>query len=264
MRKIVSSLRLAALVLLLCLGLPTVFSASEDTGTTSNRVAYNEETGYEIYMDDWAELLTPSEEDDLRKAMEPITTYGNVAFISIDYNPNSSVEKYAENYGYQHFGNDSYTLFVIDMDYRKICVYSDGEIYNIVSNAYATTITDNVYTYASDEEYFECAYYAYEQINTLLEGKSISQPMKYISNALLAIVIALLINYFVVMFFSRSKKARDEQLLNGIFTKVEIKNPTIDFVNQTRKYSPQSSGSGGGGRSSGGGGGGGGGGSHSF
>ena len=265
MRKILKHFSILTFGLCLCIGLPATFMAAENE---SNSVAYNTETGYEIYIDDWADLLTTEEEADLQKSMEPITAHGNVAFVSIDYNPNTSVEAYAENYGYSHFGNDSYTLFVIDMDYRKVCVYSDGEIYDTITDSYALTITDNIYSYASDAEYYECAYHAFDQINTLLEGKAIAQPMKYISNALLSLVIALLINYFIVMFVSRSKKAHDQQLLDGIYTKVDINNPNIQFLHQSKRYSPQSSGSSGsssgGSRSSGGSSGGGGGGSHSF
>ena len=145
--------------------------------------------------------------------------------------------------------------------------------YDIITKSYANTITDNVYTFASDEEYFDCANTAFEQINTLLEGRAIAQPMKYISNALLAIVLALLINYFVVMFVSRGRKPSNAQLLDGIYSKVEIHNPRMDLTNQTKRYSPQSSGSSGstsrssgGGFSGGGGGGGsrGGGGGHRF
>lgn len=268
MRKCTNTLFAILCVLVLCLGLPTCIFAAETEDTTSSRVSYNEETGYEIYIDDWADLLTPAEEKDLLAIMEPITAYGNVAFVSIDYNAYHSVESYAENYGYSHFRNESYTLFVIDMDYRKVCVYSDGAIYDTITKAYANTITDNIYSYASDAEYYECAYHAFDQINTLLEGRTIAQPMKYISNALLAVVLALLINYFLVMFTSRSKKVHDRQLLDGIYTKVDINNPTIQFLHQSRRYSPQSSGGGGGHRGGGGGGhsggGGGGGGSHSF
>ena len=258
-----------ALTLILCIGIPSTTFASETTD--NSRVAYNEETGYEIYIDDWAQLLTPSEENDLQKVMESISTYGNIAFVSIDSNPHYSVEDYAEDYGYSHFGNDSYTLFIIDMDYREICVYSDGEIHKTITKAYARTITDNVYSYASEAEYYTCAYHAFDQINSLLEGRSIAQPMKYISNTLLSIVLALLINYFIVMSASRSVKASDAQLLDGIYTKVDVKNPTTEFLHQTKRYSPQSSSSSGsrssGGRSGGGfsgGGSRGGGGSHKF
>lgn len=274
MRKLLRTYRILFFTLVVFFGLPATYFGAESGMTASDPYAYNEDTGYEIYIDDWADLLTSSEEDELMNIMGTITAYGNAAFISIDSNPESSVEAYAEKYGYTHFGNDSYTLFIIDMDYRKICVYSDGEIYNTITTAYANTITDNVYSYASEEAYFDCAYEGFLQIATLLDGGSIAQPMKYISNALLALVLALLINYFIVMFVSRSAKASETELLCGINKKVTIIEPTKTFLHQTKRYSPQNRnsgphgrGGGGGGHRGGGGGGGhrgGGGGSHSF
>ena len=231
-----------------------------------DRVAYNDDTDHEIYIAGWAARHTHSEEDELRKLMEPITEHGHVAFVSIDTNPTYSTEKYADEYYYDHFDLSSGTIFLIDMEERYIWIHSNGAIYRTVTDAYADTITDNCYRYASNDDYYKCAAKAFEQINTLLEGKAIAQPMKYISNALLAIVFALLINYFFVMFVSRGRKPSTSQLLNGIFSKVNVKNARTEFINQTKRYSPQSSGSSGGGRSGGGGGGGsrGGGGGHRF
>ena len=249
--------------------------SGSSTMIASEAISHNTKTGYGVYIDDDAELLTASEENDLCQAMEPITAYGNIVFVSIASNSYSSVEDFAADYGYSRFGNESYTLFIIDMDYREIFIYSDGEIYETINDGYAYTITDNVYTYASDGTYYECAYHAFEQILTLLEGRSIAQPMKYISNALLAIVLALLINYFIVMHTSRSVKASNSELLSGIYTKVNVKNPTKKFLHQTKRYSPQntdsnngarsrSSGGFSGGSSGGGGGSRGGGGGHKF
>lgn len=273
MRKQLQCLKITLCLMLLLFVLPTLAFAAESTDASSQKVTTNETTGYEIYVDDWADLLSPSEEQNLCKVMEPITAYGNVAFVSIESNPHYSAEDYAESYGYSHFYNESYTIFLIDMDYREICVYSDGDIHKTITSAYARTITDNVYSYASDGEYYECASHAFEQINTLLEGKRIAQPMKYISNALLAIALALLINYFIVMNVSRSVKATNAELLNGIYRKVDVHNPKTEFLSQTKRYSPQNTSSNGarsighsGGGFSGGGGGGsrGGGGSHRF
>ena len=95
------------------------------------------------------------------------------------------------------------------------------------------------------------------------------------NNPLLAIVLALLINYFIVMHTSRSVKASNSELLSGIYTKVNVKNPTKKFLHQTKRYSPQntdsnngarsrSSGGFSGGSSGGGGGSRGGGGGHKF
>ena len=78
--------------------------------------------------------------------------------------------------------------------------------------------------------------------------------MKYISNAFLAVIIALLLNYFLVRSFSRAKRPSKTDLLGKVFTQCNIVNPNVRFIRQSR---------GGGGSSSGGGGGGGGGG-HSF
>lgn len=265
MRKQIAMVFTCLMLLLLVPNATTWASINTDSDITTPAASYvskNEETGYYIYIDDWADLLTDSEEKELLKVMEPITSYGNVAFVSISTNPTYSTERYAKDYYQEHFGYSSGTIFLIDMEERYIWIHSDGEIYRTVTNAYATTITDNVYSYASREDYLTCASKGFEQINTLMEGRHIAQPMKYISNALLAIAIALLINYFVVRMFSRSRKASTSQLIDGTYYKTEIKNPRTEFVKQTRRYSPQSrssSGGGGGGRSGGGGGGGGGG-----
>lgn len=226
----------------------------------------NRDTGYTAVIEDEADLLTNSQEEQLLAYMAQITEYGNAAFVTIDHNPYSSTQSYAENYTDSRFGSSSGTLFLIDMDHREIYIDTKGSMRKRITSAYANTITDNIYTYASDADYYTCAYKAFEQIYTLLEGGRIAQPMKYISNAFLAIVLAMLINYFIVMTISRKRKASVSEVMPGIFRKVELHNTRVSFTHQTKHYSPQSSGSGGGGHSGGGGGGGGGhsGGGHSF
>lgn len=228
----------------------------------------NKSTGYQVIVEDDADLLTDVEETALGKEMASITAYGSVAFKSIDYNPYYSTEDYIKNYYRDTFGSTSATVFLVDMDERNIWIHSNGTIYKTITKSYANTITDNVYKYASNGDYYTCAYTAFGQINTLLEGRKIAQPMKYISNAFLAIIVALLLNYFLVRSFSRAKKPSKDELLGKVFTQCNIANPSIRFIRQSRVYSPPSSSSGGssggGGGSSGGGGGGGGGGGHSF
>lgn len=230
----------------------------------------NKSTGYQVIVEDDANLLTDEEETTLGKEMAPITTYGSVAFKSIDYNPYYSTEDYIRSYYRDTFGSTSATVFLIDMDNRNIWIHSNGTIYETITKSYANTITDNVYKYASDGDYYTCAFTAFGQINTLLEGRKIAQPMKYISNAFLAVIIALLLNYFLVRSFSRAKRPSKTDFLGKVFTQCNIANPNVRFIRQSRVYSPpSSSGSGGssgggGGSSSGGGGGGGGGGGHSF
>ena len=248
-------------------------NTAADSGTgnadrNSGTVYTNSETGYSVIIEDDASLLSNDEKKQLAETMKDITPYGDVAFKSIDYNPYST-ETYIERYYNSIFGTGSGTVFLIDMDNRNIWIYSDGSIYSTITTAYANVITDNVYTYASDKDYFTCANKAFIQEAALLHGRCIRQPMKYISNALLAIAIAILINYFIVRQTSRVRKASDNEIVNGVFANNAFNNVSVNFIRQTRTYSPRSSSSSGssGGHSGGGGGGGGhsgGGGGHSF
>ena len=220
--------------------------------------------GYYVVMQDDADLLDQDEEEALMDLMDQITAYGNAAFKSIDYN-STTTENYIRQYYEEQFGSNSAIVFLIDMDNRNIWIHSNGAIYKTITTAYADTITDNVYKYASDQEYYICSYTAFDQALTLLRGQKIARPMKYASNLFLAVILALMINFLLVMGGSRKKKAGERQLLEGIRYQYRLSNKKAVYKNTTKVYSPpSSSGGGGSGGSSGGGGGGGGGGGHSF
>lgn len=223
----------------------------------------NPSTGYRCVLEDTADLLTQSEENILAETMQDITAYGNVAFKSLDSNPYGDTATYAEHYYRSQFSKESGTVFVIDMDERMIYIFSDGAIYKTITKSYANTITDNVYRYASAADYFICAHEALDQIRQLLEGGRIMQPMKYICNALLSLIIAALLCFAWIHFLSGTKKPLDDELIRKLQQRYLLTNVSGTCVKETRTYSPQSSG---GGSSGGGGGGGssGGGGGHSF
>lgn len=212
----------------------------------------NPETGYEAVLEDDAGLLTEEETEELGLVMESITFYGNVAFKTILENYDSA-DNYARSCFRSLFGQENGTLFLIDMDNRKLWIFSDGAMYKIITKDNANTITDNVYRYASREEYGKCAIEAFSQILSLLQGERIARPMKYISNAMLAVVMALLLNFGIVCFLTRIKKPADRELLQKMETSFSATAAAATFRYETKVYDPQSSGSGGG-RSGGGGG----------
>ena len=158
----------------------------------------NGETGYQALIVDEADLLSSSEEADLLEEMEGITGYTNIAFVSVDENY-SSTENLAMRLNEEYFGNESGIVFIIDMDNRYIWIDSMCGARKTITDDYGQTITDNVYSYASDEDYYKCASKAFAQIHSLFEGQWIAQPMKYICNAFLAVALALLINYFMIL-----------------------------------------------------------------
>lgn len=228
----------------------------------------NPDTKYQVRIEDQANLLSEKEEKALAEEMQEITRYGNVALITIAQNPSSSSEQFIRTYYWERFQEQSGIVFLIDMDYRKIWIYSNGRIYQTITNSYANIITDNVYSYASKQQYYQCASKAFRQVATLLRGEKIAQPMKYICNICLALVLAFLINYFIVMMYAKSKRPSRAEGLTGIPMQYKMNHPRAQLVRETKRYSPirTSSSASGGGRSSGGGGGhsSGGGGGHSF
>lgn len=224
----------------------------------------NETTNYKVIIEDDAKLLSNDEINKLKEEMIPLTEYGNIAFKTIEENSYSTAT-YAANYYHDMFSTESGTLFLIDMDNRMIYIFSDGENYNFITTGKANIITDNIYTYATEEKYYECASGAVKQIHTVLSGGKIAEPMRYISNILISITCAFFINFIVILVNTSIKKAKNKEILDNCSISFNVGEVRAEKTGQHREYSPRSSSSSGG--SSGGGGGGGssgGGGGHSF
>ena len=226
-------------------------------------------TGYKVEIHDDASLLEDSQLQALAKDMKSLTKYGSAGFFTtnFEYRSTSALahDLYDKYLWKQSSAEESGTIFLIDMKQRNIYIYSNGVIYKTITNAYANTITDKVYKYASDADYYRCAKEVFDSELTLLEGRKIAQPMKYSSNIFLAAALAILINYFLVKLFSRAKSPSEAEMLASIAATQRMNHADVQFERQTETYSPQSSsGSGGGGSSGGGGGSSGGGGGHSF
>ena len=220
----------------------------------------NETTNYTVVIEDDANILSESEEEKLLDEMKPLTKFGNIIFKSIDKNTFYDAGKYASDYYHSNFNTESGTLFLIDMDTRTVYIFSDGNNYKTITRSKALSITDNVYTLASDEEYYECASKTYSQINTLLNNGKITEPMRYISYGFISIILSFFISFLVII--KKSKIKTNKIDYNTYNTKFEIGTITGEVTGHHSVYNPPSSSGG----SSGGGGGGssGGGGGHSF
>jgi uncharacterized protein len=216
----------------------------------------NESTNYKALIEDDADLLTDSEEQLLLEQMKKLTTFGHAIFKSISEN-NTSAVSYSESYYYNNFGNNNGSLFFIDMDNRKIIISSGGANSKIITTGKANIITDNVYKYATWEQYYNCASKAFEQIDTLLNNGKIAEPMRHTSNIVIALISAFFINFFIVLKNSTTKKAKNKEIVDGANVEFDIGEITGTKIGTHKVYNPPSSSSSGG--SSGGGGGGGGG-----
>ena len=224
----------------------------------------NPETGYEAYIIDDEDLLDADEEERLlSNYLVRVTEYGGAAFVTTS---SGDAEQTAKDYCYELFNNESATTLLIDMGDRRISIMSSGGINKRINRNYANIITDNIYRYATRGDYYYCAGEGFDEILILLDGGRIAQPMRYISNLLLAAVLALLINFIYVWVKKGRVSIDNEALITAAAGAVIAGAVGKNLVSSHRSRRSSDSGSGSGGGFGGGGGGGfsGSGGSHGF
>ena len=244
----------------------TEIENTDTTDTVEVTEDYNDGK-YHVILEDDAELLTEEQEADLKKQMTKLSEYGNVLFKSITTNPNGSVSTYVNDYYHSFFPNyTSGVVFIIDMDTRQIYIFMDGEFRKKVGERKAYSITDNTFRYATNGDYYSCANESFRQLNDVLEGRKIAEPMRNASNVVIAITLAFLVNFLYVLSKSGISKAGTKEIVDNC--NIDFSMGPVDAIKTGthRVYSPVSESSGGssGGGGGGGGGGSGGGGGHGF
>ena len=214
----------------------------------------NPDTGFKAFIIDEEDLLSDAEESLLLDDMKELTAYGNVGFISC-YARESSTRREAERRYVETIGGGvSGTIFVVDMNYRIIQIASDGEMYRYITKAQANAITDNSYKYASRGDFYGCAKDVFAQELQIMKGGRVAQPMKHISNLLVAITFGILINYLIVI----AQRSGSHENKSTVFTATTASTLAADILSthkiKERRYRVSESSGSGGGFSGGGGG----------
>lgn len=243
----------------------------------------NDDTGYTAIVNDEGDVLDSSSERDLMKEMRDITDYGNVCFLSVvakGYADDDVARELADAYYQDEFGTDDGLIvaIVLDGDRKGGCTVwleAYGGVYQVINSSYALTITDNAvsetrskahgsdyYGYDGTRNYYGYASVCMEQALRVLAGQKIAQPMKYVTSALLAMILAVMINFIVVRAVNTARVPSKDEMLKGLYSQCMLNEPQMILTNTTKVYDPPSSSGGGGGGHGGGGGGGHGGGGH--
>ena len=217
--------------------------------TTNSDVGIN----YKVIIEDDAMLFTDTEKIELENQMMPLTEFGNVMMKTTDFSSGYNSLKYIQNYYYSKLGNEKGVAFYIDMNQRQVCACAAGGLDKIITSSKCDTIMDNVYTYAKKGQYYECAVETFSQMNSLLNGNKIAEPMKYICNGFLAIMISLFASYGFFMLCARNWKASQKELINECTVSLEHTPINVIRTGTHREYSPVSDSSSSGGSSGGGG-----------
>ena len=216
----------------------------------------------QLVVEDDADILTPDEEARLIRDYSAITEYMGAAFVTTDA-ASAGTSAFAEDYAISHYGNSPAVIFVIDMYDRELYIYSNGTALKTITRADARAITDNVYKSASRGDYYECADRTFSQILGKCRGERLARPVKHITNALIAVLCGILLNYYLTV-YSRipDPEPRTKGEVNVSVTRQMASMPGISLalpivLSSVKHYKSRSSGGsgGGGGGHSGGGGG---------
>ena len=257
---------LLSVVCLLALALPFVVSAETLTAEDGE--------GHKAVVKDDAGLYSESEREALLAQLKELLPYGNMGVETSEVS-NGDTAAFSRSEYIDMFGETSGTLFLIDMYNRKIQFFSGKDLYTTLNTTRTNEIADNVYEYASDGDYYKTTSEAFNLVKVILEGGKIVTPMRFATNAALAIGIVLLVNFIIIM-TQRKRSANANKLANALHysrqnrttSVVKGVRPVMTKQRKTRHTSSSGAGfsGGGGGGFSGGGGGGfsGGGGGHSF
>ena len=204
--------------------------------------------------------------------MMPVAERGGVGFFTNPSdNPVGNVTSWAPQCYHEAFGNQSAVVFVIDMWSRQLYIYAGQDMLKVITPSKAETITDNIYRSASRGDYFSCAAEAFTQMAQLLQGGTVPEPMKHVSNAFLAFALALLAVFVPANLRTRMQGTDEKSVIHDAVRITHMTPFRKKLLKETRHLHVEASGSGGGGGGgggfSGGGGGGGfsgGGGGHGF
>ena len=157
---------------------------------------------------DDANLLTDEEISDLEDYLDSLNSdvnYLAVTSDTSDYGKNADAR--LESYYTSIFAGESDGVaFIIDMYDREIVLAGYGDIDGKISNADALDISDNTYTYASKQEYYNCFYKAFYHADAIINKGFILRPMRII----VAFLISLLLGYLGTFIFAILERSKEE------------------------------------------------------
>lgn len=142
----------------------------ENKDNILNTPSVNEEE--KIY--DFADLYTDEEEKNLYSAVYDYTQRRNLDLVIVTINDNfESTQEYADDfYDYNNFGYGSDRdglLFLVDMENRYVYISATGGAMALYPDNECDMITEQVYTYFSDQNYYDGTYQMIKTLDTYYE-----------------------------------------------------------------------------------------------
>lgn len=149
---------------------PWITVTEDNKDNILNTPSVNEEE--KIY--DFADLYTDEEEKNLYSAVFDYTQRRNLDLVIVTINDNfESTQEYADDfYDYNNFGygeSRDGVLFLVDMENRYVYISATGQGMTLYPDNECDAITEAVYTYFSDQKYYDGTYQMIKTLDTYYE-----------------------------------------------------------------------------------------------
>ena len=168
-----------------------------------------------ITIHDEADLLSPSEEEELYDYLESLDDSINYYIVTSDAYNSSEISSRLDRLYSTRYNNSDGSAFIIDMYNRELFLKAYGSTRRKLSKADALDITDNTYKYASKGQYYDCILKIYEQADSTVHLILLIRPMRYLICFFLAIIIGFLVTFYtaIVSRINGFKSAKSSQIL---------------------------------------------------
>lgn len=191
----------------------------------------NSETGYQVRIHDAAGVLNDSQREILVRKMSVVTGYGSAALVTTE-GEGAALQEHAADFYENSFSDKSGIIVCVDVQTKEVWLWSRGGIHRLVQGRYAQRVAEDASARAAEDNAYECAYEAFDKIEKLLEGAGENRPVKYISNALLALMLAFFLNYLLVDRMSRRQEANEAEVLDMVDKTFYCMPPKIEKVSE--------------------------------
>lgn len=200
----------------------------------------NPTTGHRAVIIDELGSLSAEEAIELLQAMEPITKYGDAVYKTTVSSGAFDPEKYMDiQYGVTMSGATG-VLVLLDAGNNSFKVRCGGKWETMINRKQAESIaTIALNGYRENEQAVTVPQTAFNQVYARLEQARKARPVKYVCNAMLALILAMLINFVLVDKLSRMQKTSDQELLENAAGYCRHGEVMIEYLTRTETYSPQ-------------------------
>lgn len=198
---------------------------------------YEHENGYQAIILDQDNVLSETHISKLTAKMKPITAYGNVALIiGTDYE--DSAYTYPQDYISQQWGQESAIVLAVDWKEKELGYDSEGALRCYISDSQAKVWQYEQEDYLDSEDYYICLAGVLEKINETLEEIQDTGSLKYIAFAMLSLIVAMVIMYYVVNRSMKKHVIVETDWLEGVTAKQDILNFAEHYLRETKRYIP--------------------------